>query len=171
MNAELIVLRLIHVLGGILWVGIALYNTFVIIPAMVEAGPAAANALMTALTRRKIFAIIPAIAGVTILAGLRLMQISSDGFSAAYFASRTGRAFAGGATMGVLGLVFGIALVRPMMMKAGALAAARGSAPENARAAIDAQIATARSRGAFWSVVSSLLLLVAAMAMAVARYL
>ena len=37
--AELIVLRLIHVLGGIFWIGTMLYNTFFLVPVFTAAGP------------------------------------------------------------------------------------------------------------------------------------
>lgn len=171
MNAEMIVLRLVHVLGGMLWIGVGLYNTFILLPAMVEAGPAVANAVTTGLQKRKVFTLLPAIAGLTILSGIRLMQITSGGFSPEYFASTMGRTFAGGGLAAILALVLGVVIVRPAMMKAGTLAASRAAAPENARAAIDAQIVAARSAGATWSMVVSLLMLAAAIAMAIARYL
>ena len=44
--AELIVLRLVHVLGGIFWVGAGLFNMVYLGPAMAAAGPAAAGSMM-----------------------------------------------------------------------------------------------------------------------------
>ena len=171
MNAEMIVLRLVHVLGGMLWVGMALYNTFVIIPIVTEAGPVVANAVMAGFQKRKVMTIIPIIAGLTILSGVRLMQITSGGFKPEYFASTMGKTFAWGGLLAILALALGILIVRPAMMKAGALAASRAAAPEASRAAIDAQAASARRTGATWSMVVSLMMLAAAIAMATARYL
>ena len=37
---EMIVLRLVHVLGGIIWVGSMTYMTFFLMPAIADAGPA-----------------------------------------------------------------------------------------------------------------------------------
>jgi hypothetical protein len=41
MAAEVLVLRLVHILGGIAWVGFAAFNTYFLIPSLGEAGPAA----------------------------------------------------------------------------------------------------------------------------------
>ena len=84
MEAELIVLRLIHVLGGIFWVGSALFTAIYLVPSLAQAGPAAGQ-VMGALQRRRLFIVLPTVAVLTVLSGIRLMQLTSDGFSAAYF--------------------------------------------------------------------------------------
>ena len=37
MMAELIVLRLVHILGGMIWVGTGIFNTFFLLPALGQA--------------------------------------------------------------------------------------------------------------------------------------
>ena len=95
MTAEILVLRLVHILGGIFWVGSGLFTTFFLVPALASSGPSA-GPVMTALQRRHLFTALPVSALLTILSGLRLMWIGSAGFAPAYFASASGGGGAGG---------------------------------------------------------------------------
>lgn len=58
MNPEILVLRLVHVLGGVFWLGSGLFTAFFLMPALATAGPAA-GPLMGALQRRKLFTVLP----------------------------------------------------------------------------------------------------------------
>ena len=93
MTAELIVLRLVHVLGGVFWAGSAIFSWLFLAPALAGVGPAAGQ-VMGALQRRGLFTALPVVALLTIGSGLRLMWIGSGGFGAAYFASGPGLTFA-----------------------------------------------------------------------------
>ena len=53
MIAEILVLRLVHVLGGMFWVGSGLFSTFFLLPALAGAGPAAAGRPPSAASRGK----------------------------------------------------------------------------------------------------------------------
>jgi uncharacterized membrane protein len=169
--AELIVLRLIHVMGGIFWVGAMMYNTFFLMPAMNAAGPQASGAVSKGLMARHLFTVMPAVAILTMLSGFRLMQITSAGFAATWFQSRSGSTFAMGGLAAIIAFVGGLLLSRPTMMKLGATLAERAAAPADKHAALDARIAGLRSRAAIVNGTVSFLLLAAAAAMAVARYL
>ena len=72
MSTELVVLRLVHILGGIFWLGSGLFTTFFLIPALGRAGPAAAGPVMGALQQRRLFTVLPVVALLTILSGVRL---------------------------------------------------------------------------------------------------
>jgi hypothetical protein len=170
MAAEVLVLRLIHVLGAIAWVGFASYNSFFLIPSFADAGPAAAP-VMAGLQKRKLFTILPVIAILTILSGLRLLMIASTGFSAEYFATRSGLAYAAGGAAGVLGFAIGMTLTRPSLEKAGALLARRASTAAAELPALDAEVGRLRRLGYVSGWWSTAFLLVAAGAMAIARYL
>ena len=54
MIAELLVLRVVRVLGAIFWLGSGLFTTLFLIPAPAQAGPAAAP-VMGALQGRRLF--------------------------------------------------------------------------------------------------------------------
>src|SRR5688500_17721761 len=90
--AELIVLRLVHILGAILWLGSGLFTTFFLLPAMTKAGPAVAGPVMAGLQQRRLPTILPIVALLTMLSGIRLMMIVSAG-SPQWFASPMGRTF------------------------------------------------------------------------------
>lgn len=170
MHAEILVLRLLHVLGGMFWVGFAAYNTFFLIPAFADAGPAAAP-VFGGLQKRKLFVFLPIIATLTILSGIRLLMITSGGFSGAFFHTRMGIAFTAGGAIGILGFVIGLLFTRPSMDKAGALMAKRATASPEEQREIDVKVARYRSIGATSGNWSTAFILFAGIAMAVARYL
>jgi len=113
---ELLALRLIHVLGGIIWVGGAFVSMVWFAPAIMSAGPAAASIGAT-LQRRKMMQVMPIIALLTLLSGLRLLAITSGGFQAAYFRTATGTMFASGGLLAILAFVFGLLIARPRAMQ------------------------------------------------------
>jgi uncharacterized membrane protein len=170
MTAELLVLRLVHVLGGIFWVGSGLFTSFFLMPALGRAGPAAGQ-VMAGLQERRLFTVLPTVAVLTILSGLRLMWITSDGFSASYFASAFGRTYAAAGVASILAFVLSLLVARPAATRAAALGQSLASAEESARVGIQAELATLRRRGARASAWAVALLVFAAVGMAIARYL
>jgi uncharacterized membrane protein len=170
MLAELLVLRLIHVLGGIFWVGSGLFTSFFLVPALAASGPSAGQ-VMGELQRRRLFTILPAVALLTILSGARLMWITSAGLSDAYLASTMGRTFVGSALAALLAFAVGMLVVRPSGARAAGIGASLAAAPEHERAARVAEMNALRRRSAVWGAVALSLLLVAAAGMAIARYL
>jgi len=169
-NMELIVLRIIHVLGAIFWVGSGIFTFFFLQPAMASAGPAA-GAVIAGLQKRKIFTVLPIVAVLTILSGARLMWISSGGFAAAYFASGAGRMFAFGAAAGIVAFLIGVTTVRPAGNRMAATAAALATATDNAqRAQLSATLDATRKRMQTFGLLVTWLIIIAALAMAIARY-
>ena len=90
MHAEILVLRLIHILSGIAWVGSGIFTSFFLVPVL-SSSPAVMGEVMAGLQRRRMFIILPTVATLTILSGLRLLWIASAGLDSSYFATRTGR--------------------------------------------------------------------------------
>lgn len=170
MNPEMIVLRLLHIGGGTFWVGAALYNSFFLLPSMADAGPAGAP-VMAGLQKRKLMTILPVVAIVSMLAGLRMLQLISEGFTAQYFATSVGAAYLTGAIVSIIGFLVGMFVARPAMLRAGALMASRAAASHDEKLSVDVKIARNRQRATTFGMISSLLLLAAALLMAVARYL
>ena len=167
---EIIVLRLVHILGGVFWVGSGLFSAFYLNPALAKVGPAA-GAVMVDMTRRRLFVVMPIIALLTILSGLRLMWIMSTGFSAAYFASAFGATYAAAGGAAILAFLLGIFVMRPTGTRIGAIGAAlAGPADGNERSLLGAEMAALQRRSAWANRVNAVLLLLAAAGMAVARY-
>lgn len=170
MHAELLVLRLVHILSAILWVGSGLFTTFFLIPAL-TASPAAMGQVVAGLTRRRYFLVLQLAAGLTILSGLRLLMIDSAGFSGSYFATGTGRTFAISGLLAFIAAVVSFGVSRPAMVRAGALAtsiAASSSAAENAR--LTPEVDRLRRRGAIAAIISVIFGILAACGMSIARY-
>lgn len=170
MAGELLVLRLLHVMGAILWVGGMSFSTFFVMPAVAQAGPAA-GPVMAGFQRRKVFVWMPVIAIVTILSGFRLLMIVSSNFSSAYLSTPTGRTFTISAVIGLLAFLIGMIVTRPAMTRMGLLSAEAANATEARRAEIQAELATIRARNARITLLVTILLLIAAAGMAVARYM
>lgn len=169
MQAELLVLRVVHVVGAIIWVGSGVLMGIFLAPALASLGPTAGQ-VMGALQKRKMMTVLPIVAILTILSGIRLMQITSSGFSADYFATTSGKVFAASGLAGILAFLVGIVFNRPIAMKMGQLNQAMSSDPVS-KEAIAAEVKRLQQRAATYGVVVLALLLLAAVGMAVARYL
>lgn len=167
---EIIVLRLVHILGGVFWVGSGLFSAFYLSPALAKAGPAA-GAIMGEMTRRRLFVVMPIVALLTILSGLRLMWIMSAGFSAAYFRSGFGATYAAAAAAAILAFLLGILVMRPTGTRIGAIGAALAGAADAAeKSRLGTEMGALQRRSAWANRVNAALLLLAAAGMAIARY-
>jgi uncharacterized membrane protein len=171
MHAEVVVLRLIHVLSGIIWVGGMTVMFVFIMPVLAGLGPAA-GPVMAGINQKKFPVVMPIVALVTILSGLRLLMIDSANFAGPYFQSPVGRTFALAGGIAILAFILGVALVRPAMMRAMALGQQMASATDEAtRSRITAEMAATRKRGATGNMIVFVLLILAAIGMATARYM
>ena len=170
MTGELLLLRLIHILGGIFWLGSALFTSLFLVPALATSG-ANAGQIFAALQRRRLFTALPIVAVLTIASGLRLMWIASVGFTPSYFASASGRAFASSGTAAIVAFLLSLLVARPASVRATRLGGALASAPEEKRAGLAMEVAKLRRRGGVTSMVVVTLLVLGAAGMAVARYL
>ena len=70
MMAELLVLRLVHVLGGVFWVVAMMYNAFFLMPTIAQAGPAAAGPIIAGFQQPKLFVWLPIVAILTMAIGV-----------------------------------------------------------------------------------------------------
>ncbi len=155
MDWLMVVLRLVHVVGGVLWVGMMAFTVVFLAPAIADVGPDGGK-VMAALQRRRVMTVMPIIALLTIISGAWLMQRVYGGM-AGLTASRMGMTLLIGAAAALVAFLLGVVVMRPAM----------------ARAAVStdqAEIQRLRARGAAVGRVVALLLIVAAAAMAVARY-
>ena len=169
MQAELIVLRVIHVVGGVMWVGAAMFMMFFLGPAIQTMGPAAAQ-VMGGLQKRKFMVILPIVALLTMLSGLRLMMIASGNFGAGYFQTPMGRTFAAAGALAILAFVIGLLVNRPTMVKMGTLQQSMVSDPVS-KDKIAAEIKALQRRMAIAGTIVTTMLLLAAVGMAIARYM
>ena len=170
MTAEVIVLRIIHILGGIIWVGGMTIMAFFVMPVLTGLGPAG-GPVMAGLNQKKFPVIMPIIALLTILSGARLLMIASANFQGSYFQSPVGRTFSMAGGLAILAFLFGLIVVRPVMMKSMALGQKLASADPAERTRLEQEMAGLRKRGATANTIIFIMLVIAALGMAVARYM
>jgi uncharacterized membrane protein len=167
MNFLVIVLRLLHIISGVFWVGAGLVMFFFIGPtlgATAEAGQKFAQHLMT---RTRFTAIMTVSAILTVLAGATLYWIDSKGLSSAWMHSGAGLGFGIGAFFALIGFIFGLMVgnTNGALAKLGAQIQGKPT-PEQI-----AQIGALRKRLAVVSPINVYALIIAAVLMAIARYL
>ncbi|MEI2721664.1 MAG: hypothetical protein V9E87_16325 [Gemmatimonadales bacterium] len=171
MSGEMIVLRLLHVVCGVVWVGGVCMMHYVLLPATAQAGPGA-GPVMAAIPQQRLFRLMPWIAVVSMLAGVRLLGIASGGFTKAWFLTWPGHTYAVGGLLAIVGFTVAMLVSRPSGMRAGQLIAQLASAADDGeRSRLQAEIAAARGRATRFGGLSTMLLLTATVAMAIARYL
>lgn len=170
MTAELLVLRLVHILGGIFWVGSLMFTSFFLIP-VISSSPAVAGQVMAGLQKRRLFTLLPIVALLTIASGVRLLAIVSAGFSSAYFATSMGRVFAASALAATVAFLLSLLISRPGFVRVGRLGASLAtSTDEGERQRITAEMQRLSKRVAIANAIVAALLLFAAAGMAIARY-
>lgn len=168
MTTLVIVLRLIHIIGGVFWVGTALAMAFFVAPT-VGATAEAGQKFMSHLLTQTRFTLTLIISGVsTVLAGFALYWINSAGLTLrGWMESGTGMAFGIGGVFALFGLHFGLKVPRigAALRK---LAAQIQGAPTPEQMS---QIQALRNRQARVSTINLVCLIIATILMSIARYL
>jgi uncharacterized membrane protein len=165
----MLLMRLLHIGLGVFWAGTAVFTATFLFPAIAEAGPDGAK-VGAALMRRRFMQVMPPVAGLTILSGLYLYWKVSGGFQPSFMHSGMGMTLGLGAAAAIAPFVVGVAVMRPAMMRAGALAQSAAQAPPAERQAQLAAAEAMRQRGARAGQVVAVLVALAVTAMALARY-
>jgi uncharacterized membrane protein len=164
------VLRLVHVIGGVFWVGSVMFATFMLAPSLKALGPASGPVMNQLVKVRKMPIVMMASSILTVLAGIWLLMIDSAGQPGTFMRSGTGRTFSIGGALAILGFVIGMAVNLPASKRLaalGAAAAARGGPPT---AEESAELQRLQGRMGVASQIVMLLLVLATGAMAIARY-
>src|SRR4029450_5991474 len=105
-----LLLRAAHVLLAAIWVGATVFTTMLLMPALQDSGPAAAQ-VIGALMRRKMPAFMAALGGTTVLTGLYLYYRFTGGFDPALSGSVSAMVFGTGGIAGIAALIIGGAVI------------------------------------------------------------
>ena len=169
MNVVTIVLRLVHIVGGVLWVGFAVFGALFLFPTIAETGPEGGKVMM-ALQRRHLLTMFPVFALLTVISGFWLYGRAAS-TAPGYGASHMGITLGFGGVCALVALFIGMLVISPAMNGAMATAQQAAQAATNEeRQALLALGTQRRARAARGSQIATLLLIVAACAMAVGRY-
>lgn len=169
MNSSLLLLRILHIAIGAFWVGAVVFIAAFLMPSVRAAGPAS-GAVMQQLMKGKLSLWLIGAAIVTVLSGFGLYWHDSAGFQSAWLASGSARVFGLGGLLAVAGVIVGMGVSAPAARRMGELAAriqagGRPPTPDEAAGLERLQVRLARA-----GVAGAVLLLLATVAMAIARY-
>ena len=171
MHAEFLVLRFVHILSAISWLGGGILTAFFLIPA-ISGSQTAMTEVLAGLKRRGFFVFQPIVATLTILSGLRLLWIDSAGFAGSYFDSATGKAFSWGGLAAIIAYIISYGIASPLKTRAAKIGARlRDAAAGPERESLSADMNRTARRAAIATLATVSFGILAASAMAVARYL
>ena len=161
-----IILRLIHVVGGAFWFGSAIMVGFFVSPTVAATGEAGQKFMASLVKNAGITKVIAAAGGLTVLAGLGLYWIDSDGFTSAWTRSGPGLVFGIGGFFGLIGLIFGMQIGTNLnaLVKVGSEVQGKPTAEQMGK------IQAAQKRLGVVGPISAYSLIIAVICMAVARY-
>ncbi|HVX88796.1 MAG TPA: hypothetical protein VG940_07720 [Gemmatimonadales bacterium] len=167
---SMLILRLLHVLTGIFWVGTMTFVTLFLIPSLKEDG-ALMGRVFGGLVKRNYMVVMPLVAILTILSGLAMIWVTSGGHLDMYMQTPSGHTFTMAGGLGIVGFLIGMFVARPAGMKAAGLGQQMAAATDPAaKAALQAEIAALQKRNGFATTLVTVLVLAAAAGMAIARY-
>jgi hypothetical protein len=159
-------LRIIHIVSGVFWVGGTLFMTFFVGPAIGATGEAGQKFVGHLMNNLKLSNRMSAAAGMTVLAGLILFWLDSRaGASWARSSFATGLGI--GAAFAIIGMVFGILIGRTTKAMAQLGAQMQGK-PSPSQIT---EMQSIQRQQATYSRISTISLILATVFMAIARYL
>jgi len=163
-------LRILHVFGGVLWVGAAIFYLFYVAPSVKAIGPAGGQFMGHLVDKRKY----PAFMGVssvsTVVSGAVLYTYISGNFNPNWITSGVGVVFTIGAVAAFIAFFMGIGMIKPRAGKVASLGkqiASAGGPPDKTLLAelhsVEAELTTIER-------VEFVFLAISLLAMAIARY-
>ena len=160
----LFLLRAIHIFVGVFWIGSVLLVTYYLLPATRATGAAGGQVLQELMLKRKLPARLIWAGWVTILAGVGLYMRNMSLSHGAWGRSPMGIGMSIGAVSTILGLMIGMMVNGPTARRI-AQAGQPGAAPLS-----DVERASLARRLRFGTFTTTLLLVIAVITMATARY-
>lgn len=170
MNTYILLLRTVHILAGVLWVGSAIFYLLFVEPSVKALGAAGPKFLQDLIDRRRYPLYMNAVSALTLLAGLLLYWNTSGGLQLAWVRTGPGMGFTLGSLVALVVYAIGFLLLRPRAERMGQLGQAIGRAggpPTPAQAAELHKLGEEMTSIGRWD---AILLTVSLIAMATARY-
>lgn len=164
-------LRLVHILLGVFWVGSVLFIASFLAPAVRATGAAGGAVMSHVMQARKLHHVMMTAALLTILSGFGLAWLVAGSLGFEWYATGMGRAIGVGAILTVVAAVLGAAVNAPTAQRLAKLAAGIQGAGRPPTPEESAQMQMLQARLGRAAVTVTILLVLAAACMAVARYL
>lgn len=171
MDIYMLTLRTIHIFAGVLWVGAAVFYLFLVSPTVKSIGAAGGQFMHHFVTRKRYPQYMSVVAILTIVSGLLLFAKVSGGLQLGWLKTGSGLVLTIGSVVGVLVAPLGFLMIRPRAEKLGVLGQALVTAGGPPSPAQLAELHTLDRELNIFERLDFLMLTVAVLAMAVARYL
>lgn len=170
MQPTMILLRLFHILCGVLWVGGVATTTWFLVPAVRGSGPAGGAVMRFMLVKTRFAPYFPALAGLTVLSGLLMFWWDASHSNGGFGSSPMGITLSIGALAGIIAMIYGGAVIGRSageMAKILRVVDASGGPPTADQSSRLTGLSDKVSRG---SKVVLPMLIIAVVAMSIARY-
>ena len=164
-RAIMIVLRLVLIFAGLFWVGGMVTLTAFLVPAVRASGPAAGKVMVELMLRRKLRVWLTGAMGLTVLSGILMMWRLDVVTHHTWIRTSTGKTLLFGALAALVAGIAGGAVAGPANQRLAAIGAGGAPTPEQ-----QAEMAKLQRRAGVGMRLTVIFVLVAAGAMAVARY-
>ncbi len=166
MDFYVLLLRIVHIVGGAFWAGSAFMLVRFVAPAVTLAGPEGAKFMQRLVLGTRFVLVTATTAGLTVLTGLLLYWRASGGLRTEWMSTGTGVMFTIGGLAGLIALFAGSAIGANSRKLATLGASLQGPpSPEQA-----AEIARLQNRLSNLGAATAILLLVVLITMATAQY-
>jgi hypothetical protein len=167
----LLLLRIIHIGAAMSWFGGAIIGSFFLSPTAQALGPAGQPFMDQLMNRRKMGIFFPIVAALTVLSGAALYWRASAGLQLSWITSLSGLAFTVGGLAAIISFVAGFILVGPSVAEQTAV---RNELAQGDGVPTDTQLARLAHADRLMQLATRFdlpLILLAALMMAIARYL
>jgi uncharacterized membrane protein len=171
-SAYMLVFRLIHIVAGSIWVGGLALLVLFIQPGAKSLGPQAGPFVMELLARRRLPVFLLAVGAVTIVAGLFIYWHDWHVFGGLgdFVGTNFGLVLTIGAGGALVAWLIGLLFVKPIISKTLALAGTLAAGPQPPPPERAAELQALQLMGRRLSIAVFVLLVLAVLAMATARY-
>jgi hypothetical protein len=168
MDIVVVVLRLLHIFGGIFWVGASLMSVGFLNPAIQASGPAGGQVMRNLMTGTRLSSMMGLAGLVTVLAGLWLYVRVSGGLQLAWITTAPGLTLTIGGLAGIAAAGVGGGVTGRTAKQIAQLNAGHQGAPSDVQSAELRSLQQRLQHAQRWTVA---LMIVAVIGMSVARYL
>ena len=172
MDPVVLILRVLHIVFGVFWVGAAFAFFLYVRPSAKALGPDGQGAFMNQLVGVRQFPRAILVSGtITVIAGALLYYRDSNGLGMRWITSPTGLGFTIGALAAIVSLAIGILVIEPSIKRMRALGGQLRSEARPPSPAEAAELGALDRRLTLVGQINLVLLAIAVVLMATARYL
>jgi len=167
LNLEFILLRILHIVGGTVWAGGAVYVAFILSPNLDRLGPDIRGSVMKAVSRATT-SLLTGAGTITIFAGIALTLRMRQNFFTTWFNSEWGWAIFTGMVISIAAIGLGGIVGANVKRLAKLSSEIEGRSPSNEEMT---NMSAMSKRISYISKISAVLVIIALITMASARYL